>query len=372
MKPVTWDSGLRWDDPNLRWGDPSYLLEPGDPGYVAPLNPAKPTKTPRTMSNNAIPDAEKPVLALAEDCADGCADLEDSIPLKLIRETDLRGPLLTLKGDPTAAPPTPGLIYIYKDKELALANAAAARGTKDNEVKTFLSDVRKNLIRFLGSAPSPEWELAGFGSAQSNSNAVPSTQDARLQALAQLRPYLLAHPAYEQAAGTPAPEVTAARALALHTQLSDARAAANAAADAQDAALIAKRAVFATLRGNLSTLVVELNRALAPDDSRWETFGLNIPANPRPPEPATALTLTTAGTGRVLAEWERGTRSSDDRVLIQIVGVDTACREYAKSGGDGEHLIKDQPSGAVLKVRILALNGSLEAPSGPEAQISVV
>ena len=214
MKPVTWDSGLRWDDPNLRWGDPSYLLEPGDPGYVAPLNPAKPTKTPRTMSNNAIPDAEKPVLALAEDCADGCADLEDSIPLKLIRETDLRGPLLTLKGDPTAAPPTPGLIYIYKDKELALANAAAARGTKDNEVKTFLSDVRKNLIRFLGSAPSPEWELAGFGSAQSNSNAVPSTQDARLQALAQLRPYLLAHPAYEQAAGTPAPEVTAARALA--------------------------------------------------------------------------------------------------------------------------------------------------------------
>ena len=118
--------------------------------------------------------------------------------------------------------------------------------------------------------------------------------------------------------------------------------------------------------------MVELNRALAPDDSRWETFGLNIPANPRPPEPATALTLTTAGTGRVLAKWERGTRSSDDRVLIQIVGVDTAWREYAKSGGDGEHLIKDQPSGAVLKVRILALNGSLEAPSGPEAQISVV
>lgn len=34
MKPITWDSGLRWDDPNLHWGDPAYLLEPGDPGYV--------------------------------------------------------------------------------------------------------------------------------------------------------------------------------------------------------------------------------------------------------------------------------------------------------------------------------------------------
>jgi hypothetical protein len=35
-------------------------------------------------------------------------------------------------------------------------------------------------------------------------------------------------------------------------------------------------------------------------------------------------------------------------------------------------VIKAPPSGAVLKVRVLALNGSLEAPSGPEARISVV
>jgi hypothetical protein len=34
MKTAYWDSGLRWDNPNLRWGSPSYLLEPGDPGYV--------------------------------------------------------------------------------------------------------------------------------------------------------------------------------------------------------------------------------------------------------------------------------------------------------------------------------------------------
>ena len=34
MKIAYWDSGLHWDDPNLRWGSPSYLLEPGDPGYV--------------------------------------------------------------------------------------------------------------------------------------------------------------------------------------------------------------------------------------------------------------------------------------------------------------------------------------------------
>ena len=36
MKTATFDGGFHFDDPNLRWGDPSYLLEPGAPGYVAP------------------------------------------------------------------------------------------------------------------------------------------------------------------------------------------------------------------------------------------------------------------------------------------------------------------------------------------------
>lgn len=44
MRPAYYDSGLSWDDPNLRWGDPAYLLEPGDPGYVAPFPQPKQTK----------------------------------------------------------------------------------------------------------------------------------------------------------------------------------------------------------------------------------------------------------------------------------------------------------------------------------------
>ncbi len=36
MKTLRWDDGHKWDDKNSRWGDPSYVLEPGDPGYVPP------------------------------------------------------------------------------------------------------------------------------------------------------------------------------------------------------------------------------------------------------------------------------------------------------------------------------------------------
>ena len=60
MRTVTFDAGFLWDDPNLRWGEPAYLLEPGDPGYVAPLtnNPEPPTKTKRMKRNTYFPSRQ--------------------------------------------------------------------------------------------------------------------------------------------------------------------------------------------------------------------------------------------------------------------------------------------------------------------------
>lgn len=57
MRTANWDSGLNFDDPNLRWGEPAYLLEPGDPGYVAPFpaNPQTSTKTKRMKHNAYYP-----------------------------------------------------------------------------------------------------------------------------------------------------------------------------------------------------------------------------------------------------------------------------------------------------------------------------
>ncbi|MBL9116538.1 MAG: hypothetical protein JNJ83_16140 [Verrucomicrobiaceae bacterium] len=56
MKPLTWDSvdangqPYRWDNKNLRWGSPSYVLEPGDPGYTPPSVSTPPqTKTRKRM-----------------------------------------------------------------------------------------------------------------------------------------------------------------------------------------------------------------------------------------------------------------------------------------------------------------------------------
>jgi hypothetical protein len=184
--------------------------------------------------------------------------------------------------------------------------------------------------------------------------------------------YLHQHPTYQIPAGGPRTEVTSTRSQALHDQLSTCRLAANTASTAQSVALVAKKAELQRLRRLLMGLVDELELRLASDDPRWEVFGLNIPANPRAPDPAVDLVLTTVGLGRVLAEWDPGTRSNNDRILIQIVGVDADFREYGKSGGDGEELLKNLPSGATLRVKIIALNGSLEALTGPVAEIVVI
>ena len=62
MRPVTWDSNVKWDDVNLRWGDPSYLLEPGDAGYIAPPAAPLPLKSKHkknTMHDDYIPQSYK-------------------------------------------------------------------------------------------------------------------------------------------------------------------------------------------------------------------------------------------------------------------------------------------------------------------------
>jgi hypothetical protein len=133
----------------------------------------------------------------------------------------------------------------------------------------------------------------------------------------------------------------------------------------------ARETAYATLRRRLIAFVDELTLLLGPDDPRWEVFGLNIPSSPRAPEPASQLVLSLAGAGQILAEWVRGVRSSNNRVLIQILGVDADYREYSKSGNVTDELIKSLPAGSTVKVKIIALNGSLEAASGPEAQITL-
>ena len=45
--------------------------------------------------------------------------------------------------------------------------------------------------------------------------------------------------------------------------------------------------------------------------------------------------------------------------------------ERGKSGGDSQEVLKNLTVGATMRVKIIALNGSLEAPDGPVVEFVV-
>ncbi len=110
-----------------------------------------------------------------------------------------------------------------------------------------MTEARAELVPLLGREPSPEWTLAGFGHGSPNSNAVPGTQEGRLQGAADLAIYLGQHPTCQVPAG-------------------GARQAANEAGNIQRAALNAKQQGFSALRRRLIALVDELSLLLGDDD----------------------------------------------------------------------------------------------------------
>ncbi len=58
MRPIYFDTGVRFDDPNARLGDPAYLLEPGDAGYVAdPRSASFPPHQPN-QRNKPMPKSD--------------------------------------------------------------------------------------------------------------------------------------------------------------------------------------------------------------------------------------------------------------------------------------------------------------------------
>ena len=370
MKPVTWDSGVSWDDPNLRWGDPSYLLEPGDPGYVntAPATPVGGSaKKKGTKTMNETPENQKVLLALAKKMRAGAASLQDTIGLHHHRDTTLNAAILKLEGDPAAAPGSnanKGSQLVYKSCEDAAKDARSAlKALSDGTVKTLLTAYRDVLERIHGRKHNAGWSAAGF----TDGVSVPREHDKRQSLLAAMRSYLAANAGHEatlpQPSGPPL-AVTAAAALALGTTFQAAFDLVNAKEGEQANCKNLRDADKDALFDEVSGTIRELGDLLADDDPRWETFGLNIPANPNPPEPVSAATLTAVGPGREELAWPAATRATYYRLFLKIHGVDTDF-QFIKRDSDLDHTFTNLTPGTTISAYIIAANPGGEAVPSP-------
>jgi hypothetical protein len=371
MRPILWDDGTRFDDPNARWGDSgSYLLQPGDPGYVntAPATGGGSAKKKGSQTMNETPENQKVLLALAKKMRAGAASLQDVIGLHHCRDTTLNAAILKLEGDPAAAPGSnenKGSQLVYKLCEDAAKDARSAlKALSDGNVKKLLTAYRDVMEGIHGRKHNAGWSAAGF----TDGTSVPREHDKRQSLLAAARSYLAANPTHEvtlpQPGGVQPLAVTAAAALALGGTFQAAFDLVNTKeadqANCKNLRDADKKALFDEVSGGIG----EIGRLIAADDPRWEAFGLNIPANPNPPEAVTAATLTSVGTGREELSWPAATRATYYRLFLKIHGVDTDF-QFIKRDSDLDHTFTNLTPGTTISAYVIAANPGGEAVPSP-------
>ncbi len=372
MRPMRWGDGSRWSNLNARWGSPSYILEPGDPGYVIPAPPVdaiSKTKTKHnTMSSNATPSNRIVLLSLAHNIYSGQLTHEVSVGLVRHVATRMDTAILKIEGDPAAAAGSSankGSQLVFRDAVGAAGDAVAALGAlSDGSVKLWLDGYQKVLQIIHGNKANDGWLSAGFAA---GSTAVPRNHDERHTLLAAARSYLAAHPTYEAAlpqATGPVLAITAAQALVLHTAMQAANTLINSTSAVQVVTKTARDGDVTGLFKEVSGTIGEIGESLADDDARWEVFGLNIPANPNAPLGVSSLTVTTAGPGRELVAWSYAVRAEYYRVFLKRVGVDVAAVNVADPK-DLETVLKALTVGSTIEVYVVPMNAGGAGPASP-------
>lgn len=247
---------------------------------------------------------------------------------------------------------------------------SALLALSEGKVKRWLEGYKKIMEAVHGKKANDGWVAAGF---RTGSTAVPEKHDARQALLGAARAYLGSHATYETnlpQKDAPPQEITAAQAGALHGQMTAAFSLINTRSAEQAQCKQTRDADAKALYREVSAAIAELRDLLSATDPRWETFGLNIPASPNPPEAAGPVTLTAAGPGRVLAAWPYAVRADYYRVFLQRTGTDARAVNIADAK-DLEYTLKDLTAGTVIKVYIVPANAGGEGPASPVAEWTV-
>ena len=359
MKTAYWDSGLKWDDPNLRWSDPSYLLEKGDPGwvndpnsasYVPPPNPQ--TKKRKYMASNPTPKSLGELIPSGEDLCDGLSQHAVAIGIKQNTFAAVRADLDALIAAQAA----------FHAAEGAQPDAYTALRTADSNGKGFIARAVKVLSISLGGAWSDAWLATGL---PDNTVGIPRTQDGRFAALGGLKAYFTANPAKENAPLN----VTAVTAETLYQAVSDARTAVGNALTLTKNKLIIRDGAKEAFRDRYRATIGELEQLLGPEDPKWYDFGLNRPADPAQPGQPSNVHATALGAGRVLVQIDGARRANSFNYYRKTTGTDAVPVKVTNTEGT-QHTIEGLTAGATVEITVTGVNDAGEGQ--PSAPVSVV
>jgi hypothetical protein len=292
---------------------------------------------------NTLPKTVSDLLTTGEKAADALHTHESNIGIMHNTESVVRERVIDARESNSA---------FQAAKAVKLA-AADAQNTADANAVAFITTARDVLKPRLGTTYSQAWAEAGFAS---NTLGIPGTLSKRMEALKSLELYFTAHAAHEVAALN----VTAARAVALHTALSNAVSALNAARGTQRAKRENRDGYVTRLYKRLRALMGELEDLMGEEDPRWFDFGFRIPTDEQVPEVPAELTVVAGAPGHLVADWPPSGRASRYHVYKQVIGVDDDF-VLAKTVTDSDADLNTFASGSNVRVRVTALNDSGES-----------
>lgn len=334
-----WDSGT-WDSP----GAPVFL-------------PTKKRKiNHRTKSMNPTPEDDEVLEALTEDLADGAHDHEVTVGIKQNTEAVLRAALDAA----VTAKQTHGAKDVLVNQKYVLLHEADEAG------ETVLKNCRLRMVNLYSGQFNSNWQAAGW---PDESTAIPDSQDKRFSLLNGMKNYFTTNPATESAdLGA-----TAAICAAAHAAISGARAAVNTAEFNQSNAMKAHKDGYKSLRKRVRGFITELGTLLADDDTRYELFGLNVPANPSAPEGIDTLTTTAAGGGKIHCQWTYATRMTSTRLLTKRTTGAEIDDDFVSAGTTGglEKTLEGFVPGVVVQVKVIPYNDGGDGPESPTGSVTV-
>ena len=285
-----------------------------------------------------------PLTNLGTNIVGGLTQLEEALGIVHVPKVKVETDLMALITGNTA----------YQNSRLLLSNRREALRVAAKDGREFIIVTRDMFKPRFGSQPSIDWLVLGF---QPDSLAAPESPEDTKPVLRAIKTYLAANPTFE----LPALQITAARAQALLDALNDAEVAMN----IQDSTLgnlrDARETALNTLDGTIRSFIAELGVKLAPLDSRWKAFGLNIPGADETPDQVVGVKVTLIGPTAAAVKWEASPRAEYYRVWTKIHGTNG---DYVAVGSpaDLDFTIENLPANATIDIVITAVNNGGESP----------